>query len=73
MIVGLVVTALAKIHLNVDDQSLTGLVTFAISTGYYSLVRLAEHHLDAKWGWLLGAKGAPVYTPRPPRDARDAR
>lgn len=42
-----------------DTQGLIELVVFA---GYYTLVRV----LEEKWpwfGWLLGFKGTPEYTP----------
>lgn len=68
--VGLIVTALAKLNLTVDGQSLTGLITLGVSTGYYGIVRIAEQRLSEAWGWLLGAKGAPAYrAPAPSRTA----
>ena len=44
----------------VDADSLTELVTAGVTALYYVAVRLLER-VDARWGWLLGAKGQPVY------------
>jgi hypothetical protein len=60
-VVGVIVAALAKAHLDVDTEALTGLIALAVTTAYYTLVRLAEQKGHAAAGRLLGAKGAPTY------------
>jgi hypothetical protein len=48
---------------HVDQAAALGLLTPTLSAAYYALVRLAEQHLGARWGWLLGWAKAPSYTP----------
>lgn len=64
MAVGVLVTLLAtRLGIVLDEQTSTGLVTFAtglISAGYY----VGAKALEKRWpkaGWLLGSPKAPVY------------
>lgn len=40
-----------------DTLTVAGIITAV----FYTLVRLAEEKFGSKWGWLLGAEGAPTY------------
>lgn len=60
VLVGLIVSSLAKAGLEVDPGVVSGLVDALFIGGYYAAVR----YVEAKWptaGWLLGWKGAPTY------------
>lgn len=60
MLVGLIVSSLAKAEIEVDPGVVSWLVDTLCVGGYYAAVR----YVEAKWpaaGWLLGWKGAPTY------------
>ena len=59
-LVGAVVGWLANRGFGVDDGLAQQAVTWLSGIAYYGLVRLAER-LGTRWGWLLGAPGAPTY------------
>jgi tetrahydromethanopterin S-methyltransferase subunit C len=59
-LVGVVVGWLARRGLDVDDVIAQQAVTWLTGVAYYALVRFAER-LGPRWGWLLGAPGAPTY------------
>lgn len=64
-VVGQVVSWAAVAHVSVDASTQAELAAglgVVLTAGYYAGVRA----LEARWpaiGWLLGAKGAPSYTP----------
>ena len=60
-LVGVVVGWLARRGLNVEDEIVNQSVTWLSGVAYYGVARLAEN-AGPKWGWLLGAPGAPTYT-----------
>lgn len=57
----------ASPHLT-DSQmtNLTAALTGVIVAVYYALVRLFEHYVSPKFGWLLGVAKMPTYTATPP-------
>jgi hypothetical protein len=65
LIVGVVGTFLARIHLDLDSESLTIYVTAAITFLYYVGVRIFEEYVAPKYGWLLGLAKAPRYSQTP--------
>lgn len=38
-------------------------LTAAVTALYYTIVRLFEHYVSPKFGWLLGLAKTPSYTP----------
>jgi len=60
-IVGLIVAALLKVGLQVDDTLVTDLVTVTVTGLYYGAVRWLEVNVSPKLGWFIGAPGAPKY------------
>lgn len=66
LLVGVVVSVFAKLHIPVDAGTAQLLVDGAVSSGvallYYVLARVLEVTKSSKFGWLLGyAKAAPIY------------
>lgn len=61
-IVGLAGGWLAKRGFNIDSDFLTFVISGFILNAYYNGLRLLEHFKSSKWGWLLGAAKAPVYS-----------
>ena len=61
LVVGLAITTAAKLGLDPSPEG-AALITTAVTTAYYALVRLVEGKLPAA-GVLLGARGAPSYVP----------
>lgn len=62
IVVGALVFVAAKVGFDwtpspEDSVTIAGIITAV----FYTLVRIAEEKLGPKWGWLLGAKGAPSY------------
>lgn len=74
VIVGLVLSYAVKVGLHLDEAWVTDLVTLAITTAYYSGVRILETRGSAAWGWLLGKASAPKYAngPASPSDLDSA-
>lgn len=62
LIVGLVLAQAIRLGLDLPATEIGLIVEAVVTAVYYSLVRLAEARLSPVWGWLLGRKGAPVYT-----------
>jgi hypothetical protein len=60
LIVGVVVTTLAKIGLDIDASLLTPLFTAIVSGAYYAVVRAIEEK-KPKAGKLLGRARPPKY------------
>lgn len=63
VVVGVVLGQAAKIGLNLDEGAVTELVTVAITTAYYAIIRV----LETRWpglGVLLGYARAPHYRKR---------
>lgn len=50
-----------RFGVHIDEATALGAVMPALSAAYYVLARLAEQHLAARWGWLLGWATAPTY------------
>lgn len=68
-VAGAVITWLVAKGVGLDSTLQAPLteVLFALFTGaYYLLVRLFEHYVSAKFGWLLLAARKPVYPVVPP-------
>lgn len=61
LIVGTVAAWLAHAGIGVDSAAATAWLTAAFSAAYYTLFRLLEAHLSARWGWLLGLARPPHY------------
>ena len=61
IVVGAVVSALAKLKLGIDAEAATAVVTVVISTAYYTGVRLMEEFVSPAWGRLLGIAKIPTY------------
>ncbi len=59
-LVGVVVGWLTRRGLAIDDAIALQAVTWLTGVAYYTLARFAER-LGPRWGWLLGAPGAPSY------------
>ena len=59
-VVGLVVSL--ALRAGVDLHGYTPEVTLAAGWVYYNVVRIAEHYLSPRFGWLLGVAGAPQYS-----------
>ena len=60
VVVGAVLSALARRGLDIDQAEVTAWLTPLVISGYYSLARLAEIKLP-QLGWLLGVPKAPGY------------
>ncbi len=61
-LVGLVVTGLARFGFAWEPSPEIFIsVSTLLSTVFYAVARLLEEKYSAKWGWLLGVAGAPVY------------
>lgn len=65
VVVALLIHAAAKAGLELDSDTLTGVVTDVLTVAgtaaYYVGVRVLEHLKSSKWGWLLGFPSAPNY------------
>lgn len=60
VIVGIIITTVAKLNVEIDSGAVTDLVTAVVTGAYYAAVRWAE----SRWpqaGWLLGSPHAPEY------------
>jgi hypothetical protein len=58
--VGYILTWAAENGVIVDELTVAGWVTYALSLGYYIVVRWIEQRFPQA-GWLLGKAKAPVY------------
>ena len=61
-LVGYIGAQLAEYGLNIDEASLTALLTLMLGTAYYALGRWLEQNHSNAWGWLLGYTKQPEYT-----------
>jgi hypothetical protein len=61
-LVGLVIAQAFRVGL--DLHGYEAQVTVAVGTVYYAAVRLAEHYLSLRFGWLLGVAAPPIYGPK---------
>lgn len=70
MTVGLVTALLIRhgVHL---DATATALLSQMVAGGFYVGVRLVEHYVSPKFGWLLGLAKPPAYV-EPPAVITDA-
>lgn len=69
VVAGAVITWLVAKGINLDSTlkaPLTEVLFALFSGGYYLLVRLFEHYVSAKFGWLLLAARKPAYPVVPP-------
>lgn len=66
IVAGIVLVALAKLGLSLDDGVATTLAESLVAVVYYTGVRFLETRGNAQWGWLLGLAKAPAYSPEPP-------
>lgn len=66
VLVGLVLTGLASVGLDLSEGLVTEVVATLIITVYYAAVRLLEEHVSPAWGWLLGVARVPKYDERGP-------
>lgn len=66
VVVGLILTGLAKIGFDLPDGLVTEVVATFIITVYYAGVRWLETNVAPAWGWLLGKANAPKYDPKGP-------
>lgn len=60
-VVALLLGWAAKVGLDIDSDLLAGFLTSVILGAYYAVARYLETFVSAKWGWLLGKIGAPLY------------
>ncbi|GAA1353497.1 hypothetical protein [Streptomyces beijiangensis] len=60
-LVGWLVAVAAAKGLDLDAGAVSGVLTPAVSFGYYAVFRFAEQHVSGKFGWLLGYAKPPVY------------
>lgn len=60
-VVGMVISLLLRAGIDVHGYAPE--ISVAVGYLYYALVRLAERNWSPKFGWLLGAIGAPKYRP----------
>lgn len=61
LIVGTILTALAALKIDVDEASLTVVITPIVVGLYYIVVRIFEVYVSPKFGWLLGLAKQPEY------------
>lgn len=61
-IVGALLSLPVVNQLGVDADAATAAVQFFVTTAYYVVFRLAETHLDSRFGWLLGLAKPPAYS-----------
>lgn len=61
-LVGYIGAQLAEYGLDIDDASLTALLTLMLGTAYYALSRWLEQNHSNAWGWLLGYTKQPEYS-----------
>jgi len=61
LIVGFLLTWALKAGFDLDDDSVTNVVTVIVTGVYYALVRFLEVHVNPSLGWLLGLAKPPVY------------
>lgn len=66
VVVGLILTSLAKIGFDIPEGLVTEVVATVLITVYYGAVRLLETYVAPAWGWLLGKAKAPKYNPLGP-------
>lgn len=71
VVVGLVLTGLAEVNLDISEGLVTEVVATVIITFYYAIVRLLETNVSPAWGWLLGKANAPKYDSLGPSSAYD--
>lgn len=60
VVVGLILSALAQIGIEIEAAALAGLVDALFVGGYYAIVRFLESK-SANLGWLLGLPSPPHY------------
>ena len=63
MLVGVILTAAARVGLDLDDAAVTSIATAVVSAAYYAAARWLESR-RASLGWLLGKPTAPSYPAR---------
>lgn len=66
VVVGLILTGLAKVGFDLPDGLVTEVVATVVITLYYFVVRVLETNVAPAWGWLLGKANAPKYDPLGP-------
>lgn len=71
VLVGLILTGLASVNLDLPEGLVTEVVATTIITLYYAVVRLLEEHVSPAWGWLLGVARVPKYDDRGPGTGYD--
>lgn len=64
VIVGWVVALLARVYIDVDEQTLAQALVGAFTVLYYGLFRLLEAKVSPAFGWFLGLAKPPTY-PQP--------
>lgn len=60
-LVGYIGAQMAEYGLDIDEASLTALLTLMLGTAYYALGRWLEQNHSNAWGWLLGYTKQPEY------------
>lgn len=63
MLAGLLGTWLVSLGTNIDSTVLAGFLTVVIGWVYYAVVRFLEVFSSDKWGYVLGIKAKPIYSP----------
>lgn len=58
---GFLIAQAARYGFDLDEASLTPLLTTVAGTLYYAAVRWLEHNRSDRWGWLIGYPKQPVY------------
>ncbi len=61
LIVGAVISILARLGDTVDSDAVTTIVTAGITGVYYLVVRVLEYRVKPQFGWLLGYPAQPTY------------
>lgn len=62
MIAGFLLTQALRLHLHLDQATVTGEVTTGLSAAYYALFSWLEKRVSPRFGWLLGLARPPKYT-----------
>lgn len=60
-LVGFGIAIAARYGFDIDEASLTSLLTLVAGTLYYAAARWLEQNRSARWGWLIGYTKSPVY------------
>lgn len=61
VVAGWLIALALHVGVHLDGATTLTAVTSALSVAYYALARVAEQHLGARWGWLLGWAQVPTY------------